>query len=129
MVYVDNRVVGKAPTTTSQPYGLHTVRVELDGYKTDARTVDLQTSSMAVPFELRAVVVTGKVNILGGAGTSGAALFVDGARVGQLPGTANLSEGTHSFKVELPDGTSFTRVLNIRFEVPGRPVTVTLESP
>ena len=129
MVYVDNRAVGKSPISTDQPYGLHTVRVELDGYKTDARTVDLQTSSMAVPFELRPVVVTGKVNILGGGGTSGAALYVDGNRVGQLPATANLSEGTHTFKVELADGTSFTRILNIRFEVPGRPVTVTLEAP
>jgi len=129
MVFVDNREIGKSPVTTTQPFGLHTVRVQLPGYHTDARTVDMQTGSMAVPFELGPVVVTGKVNILGGTGTSGAELYIDQNIVGKLPATTSLSEGTHTFEVLLADGTRFSQVLNIRFEEPGRPVTVTLNSP
>jgi len=125
-VFVDGRSIGRSPITTDLDYGMHTVRVEMAGYKSDARAVDVQVADMSVPFELRPVVVSGDVNIFG---ATGSRVFVDDNPVGNLPTTARLSEGKHSFRVVTEDGSSFTLSREVRFDVPGRAVTVVLSEP
>jgi len=123
-VYVDNRQVGAAPASSELPFGLHTIRVELNGYKSASRTVDVEVGELEVPFELEPLVVTGQVNIFG---KTGAQVYVDGSLGGKIPVTAQVSEGSHSFKVVGDDGAIIERSHDIQFEVPGRPVSITLD--
>ena len=103
--------------------GNHTVRAELAGHKPAARSIELATNQLDLNFTLRPVVVTGQVNIYG---TPQAKVFIDGNPVGEIPVTALLSEGAHQFEVVTADGQRFTRKYDIRFRVPGVPVTITL---
>jgi hypothetical protein len=126
-VFVDDRAVGNTPYTVQMDYGSHTVRVEKPGYHSGARAIDVASASLAVPFELAPVVVTGEVHIFG---TPGHILRVDGEEIGKIPATAKLSEGTHRFEVTDPaTGRSLSSSRDIRFEAAGRAITVTLGSP
>jgi hypothetical protein len=124
-VFVDDREVGRSPHTGQLSVGRHSIRVELDGYKPATRAVDASTGDVVIPFELRPVVVSGQVNIFG---TAGATVFVDGTRLGQIPVTATISEGPHTFEVVAADGTRFTQQHDVRFSVPGKPVTLSLNA-
>ncbi|MCK6504779.1 PEGA domain-containing protein [Myxococcota bacterium] len=121
-VYVDNRQVGRSPLSTDLGYGMHTIRVELGGYSSEQRTIDVQVPEMAVPFELKPTVVTGTVNIFG---PTGATVLVDGAQVGKIPTSVKLTEGSHAFEVRTTDGSSFSRSQDVRFDG-GTTVSVTL---
>ena len=122
LVYVDDRQLGRSPLSAELNYGMHTVRVELGGYGSEKRTIDVQVPEMAMPFDLKALVVTGTVNIFG---PTGATVYVDGAQVGKIPTSVKLTEGAHSFRVETPEGSSFNSSKDVRFEA-GSTVSVTL---
>jgi hypothetical protein len=122
-VLVDGKAVGTAPWSGAVAYGNHNVKAELEGHKAAARNVELGTSQLDLNFTLRPVVVTGQVNIYG---TPQAKVFIDGNPVGEIPVTALLSEGPHQFEVVTADGQRFTRKYDIKFSVPGVPVTITL---
>ena len=107
-------------------HGSHTVRVELKGYKGDARAIQLASDRLAVSFELRAEVATGKVALFG---TPNSTVSVDGIHEGTIPFQIALNEGTHVFKVTLPNGETFSTSKEIRFGTDGRAVTINLSSP
>ncbi len=122
-IYIDDKAVGRAPLSWTIDYGPHRLRAELDGYKGDARSIDVQSEQLVVPFELQPMVVMGNVNIFG---TAGAQVLVDGSPIGVLPTMAKLSEGRHSFKVVQADGQTYTREHEIRFSQPGQSVSINL---
>ena len=124
-VYVDERQVGRSPLSSELGFGMHTIRVELGGYSSEQRTIDVEVPEMAVPFEMKALVVTGTVNIFG---PTGATVLVDGAQVGKIPTSVRLTEGAHAFDVRTADGSSFTRSQDVRFQG-GSTVSVTLSPP
>ncbi len=121
-VSIDGRAYGSSPLSAELEYGMHTIRVELGGYTSEARTIDVEVPEMAVPFELKPLVVTGTVNIFG---PTGSTVLVDGTQVGKIPTSVKLTEGTHTFRVETSEGTSFTRSQDVRFDS-GTTVSVTL---
>ncbi len=125
-VFVDDREVGRAPLDRLLPHGEHTVRVELPGYKSDARAVRLAAERLAVSFELRPEVKLGKVAVFG---VPQSRVSIDGSFVGTVPLQTQLSEGSHAFSVEMPDGQTFQTVQEVRFGSDGRPVTINLSSP
>ncbi|NOY25811.1 MAG: PEGA domain-containing protein [Oligoflexia bacterium] len=122
IVYVDDRQLGRSPLSAELGFGMHTIRLELGGYSSEQRTIDVQMPEMAVPFELKPLVVTGTVNIFG---PTGATVLVDGAQVGKIPTSVKLTEGPHSFEVKTADGSSFSHSQDVRFDG-GTTVSVTL---
>ncbi len=125
-VFLDDKKVGKAPLDRRIAHGSHTVRVEMPGYTSDARAIQLASDSMAVSFELRAELARGRVALFGVANST---VSIDGAQGGVVPFQVTLSEGTHVFQVTLPSGESFSTSRDIRFGTDGRTLTVNLASP
>lgn len=122
-VFLDNAPIGKTPLQREAPFGGHVLRVELAGFHDEARQVELASGSMSVPFELRAVVVTGEVHIFG---TPGYTVLVDGEEIGNIPVTAKLSEGTHRFEAISPAGERSSVSRDIQFDGSRKAVTVTI---
>ena len=122
-VYVDGTAVGTTPTSATVAYGNHTVKLSLDGYESTTRTVDVKTGSLSVPFQLKSTATTGRVNLFG---TTGSVVYDGSTKLGTIPVTAQLSEGTHTFKVVLPDGSSYSVTRNVQFPDGGRPVNIPL---
>ncbi len=123
-VYVDGTAVGTTPTSTTVAYGSHTVKIDMDGYEGSTRSVDVQTRSLSVPFQLKAVGgATGRVNLFG---TTGSVVYDGSTKLGTIPVTAQLTEGPHTFKVVLPDGSSYSVTRNVQFPDGGRPVNIPL---
>lgn len=122
-VFVDDRRVGQTPLKHSVDYGDHVLRIEKAGYHDEGRPVTVSTASMNVPFELRAVVVTGEVHIFG---TPGHTVLVDGEEIGKIPATAKLSEGPHRFESVAPTGERTSTSRDIQFGGSGKAVTVTI---
>lgn len=121
-VYIDNKQVGRSPVSTEITMGAHSVRLELGGYSSESKSINLNSPEMAASFELKPLVVTGTVNIFG---PTGAVVLVDGAQVGKIPTTVKLTEGAHTFEVRTVDGTSYSSSRDVRFNG-GSTVTVTL---
>lgn len=65
---------------------------------------------------------TGMVNYFG---VTGARVYVDGTLTGTIPSASLLTEGEHAFQVELPNGTSFELIKDVRFEG-GAPLNLAL---
>lgn len=125
-VFVDDQARGQTPTKVELPQGLHTVRLELDGHQPAARSVNLSGDTANVSFELSPLAVVGQVNLFG---PPGAEVYADGKALGKLPATGKLSEGSHTFKVVTPDGTEFTRTVQVQFAAPGQPAIISLAGP
>jgi outer membrane biosynthesis protein TonB len=123
-LYVDDVLVGQTQVTTKpMDYGMHYVKAQLDGYRSESRPVDLRSPQVSVPFELKPLVIRGTVLLIG---PPGAQCFVDGNPGPKLPGSISVSEGTHTFRVVMLDGSSFTRTQKISFTSGGKPPRVQL---
>ena len=119
-------MVGKSPLEIRVPYGNHTVKVDLQGFESGTRSLNLVSEAMSVPFELRKAVVRGKVALFGVPGSS---VDIDGSPAGTIPFQVKLDEGSHTFTVKLPSGETFTTPRDVRFGSDGRPVTINLTTP
>lgn len=123
-VYVDDKQVGQTPLSTDLDFGLYIIRLELDGYRATSQTLRMKDATASLSFALDAVPITGQVNLFGLA--AGAEVWLGERKLGALPVSTRLEEGTHTFRVVLPDGSTFSQTREIRFSNPGQPVTVTL---
>lgn len=121
-VFLGGKQIGRTPVSTEVTYGTHAVRIELGGYASEQRSLNLSSPELAASFELKPLVVSGTVNIFG---PTGATVLVDGAQVGKIPTSVKLTEGAHSFEVRTADGTTYSSSRDIRFNG-GSTVTVTL---
>lgn len=125
-IFVDETSKGRTPLTVELPYGVHHVRVQMAGYKTEVRDVNIRVRDLTVPFTLKPEVVTGQVNVYG---PDGFKVVVDGHDMGTMPVTVQVSEGLRQFKLVGPDGKTCTTPREVKFKAAGRPETVTLECP
>jgi len=99
------------------------VRAELEDYRTNSRTIDVQVSEVAVPFRLEAASLSGQCNLLG---EPGASVAMDGGPVGNLPVTVPCSPGGHRFEVMPGSGVAFTVSKTVSFSQAGETVVVFL---
>jgi len=123
-VYLDDKQIGQTPLSADVDYGVYIVRLELDGYRATSQTLKMDGPTAALNLALNAVPVSGQVNLFGL--VPGSVVWLGERKLGALPVSTRLEEGTQTFRVVLPDGTSFTQTREIRFSTPGQPVTVTL---
>lgn len=126
-VYINDQQRGKTPLTVDLPYGAYNIRVVKSGFKTEVRDVNIRVAELSVPFNLRAEVVTGQLNVYG---PTGYRVFIDGYDRGAMPLTVQVSEGVRQFRlVNDADGSGCTVPKDIKFRTPGRPETLTLSCP
>jgi hypothetical protein len=95
-VTVDGKPAGTTPVEHDVPYGSHTVRVSLDGYKPETRDVGIHVRKLPLPFTLQPKTRTGIVKL---SAPGAARVLVDGNDVGVLPARFTLNEGSHEFQV------------------------------
>jgi len=108
-VFIDGDPIGVTPLEKDVPYGTHAVELRLAGHENATRSVSVENPETPLSFELVAQARSGPVIVVL-EGWDGAALYVDGEKVGVLPARIQISEGSHDFKVESPSGTqSVTR--------------------
>ncbi|NNE35436.1 MAG: serine/threonine protein kinase [Rhodothermales bacterium] len=115
-VFIDDELRGSTPITVDAvPAGSRSVRIELDGYKSDSRFADVEPGS-----EPEIMVTLQKVGVASGSvmvrtTPAGASILVDG-----VPrGTANrliqdLSVGSHTVRVQLDGYDSAQQRVRIR---------------
>ncbi|MBN1337072.1 MAG: PEGA domain-containing protein [Deltaproteobacteria bacterium] len=131
-VRIGDTIVGRTPID-HHPLapGSHTVRVEMDGYQSLSRMVNLKSDQHedlgTIPLE-SAARITGKVTLWGD-GLDGAKVFVDHEYVGLLPIQTTLEEGSHAFFVQPSSGDAFSVVRNVKFEGSGIGVSLELQRP
>ena len=123
MVYVNGRRIGRSPTETEVPFGVHEVRVEKNDYKSNSRKVSVKSAKVSVPFRLDPAVVSGKCNLLG---STGAVVTMNGKAVGSLPLTVSCAPGNHTFKVTPKEGAAFTTSRAVAFTTAGETATIFL---
>ncbi len=123
MVYVDDRRVGRSPTGTEVTYGSHTVRAELDNYRTLTRNVDVQVPQFSIPLRMQSSSVSGTCSLMGPVGAN---VVMDGRNIGSLPRSVSCTQGPHRFRVTPTGGSAYTLTRDIVIAEPGAAVTVSL---
>ncbi|MFT5685987.1 MAG: hypothetical protein ACI8RZ_006942, partial [Myxococcota bacterium] len=78
----------------------------------ETRSVDMQSSELAVPFELKPNIDKGTVHIYG---KTGHLIYIDGSPVGTSPINTSLPPGRHTIRVVAEDGTSSTITAEVEF--------------
>ncbi len=105
LLVVDGRMRGQLPRTA--PFrlmpGTHVVRVMQDGYEPFEKEVSIQAGkSASLDALLKALRESGRLRVEM-TGEEGAELYVDGARLGNVPWEGTLSAGRHYFFVKTSD--------------------------
>ena len=117
IVYINERRIGRSPTSTEVDFGAHNVRVEKLDYRTDTRVVNVQSNEVSVPIRLASAALVGKCNLLG---EPGADVAMNGRRIGSLPLTVECSPGVHRFDIQpASGGDPFTKSVAVTFVHPG----------
>ena len=109
-VRVDGGFAGFTPVVWGDRPGNVTVEVELDGFQSESRRVQVRPGAITdVNFNLRPVVREGRANFT--SDPRGADLYVEGRFIGSTPtGPIELLPGTYSARYELPGyGTETVR--------------------
>jgi hypothetical protein len=101
-VFVDGRFVGTTPVSYGARAGSREVSIELSGYETFRRVVDLNGGGTAtISTDLRAIRRTGTVSFA--SSPSGAEVFLNGRSLGTTPtGSITLDEGSYEARYVLP---------------------------
>jgi hypothetical protein len=116
-VTVDGVKKGTTPLTVNLTLGNHVVDIQLAGYSKVHKNLTVAEGGTSLPVELWQETKIGKV-FVAVQGADGKTLTVDGIAVGRLPVTIDLTEGSHEFAVEGPDGPKVTR--DVTFNDAGR---------
>jgi hypothetical protein len=93
------------------PYGTYDVEIQLDGHRKFKQTLEVRNAKISLPATLDRV---GKAFVVL-AGREGQTLLVDGKVAGKLPLTLELTQGSHTFSVEGPDGSAFQVTRDVDF--------------
>jgi hypothetical protein len=122
-VWLGGKRLGSAPISTTIDFGSHSIKVELDGYQTQTRAIDMQSAALAVPFELKPSASTGTVHIYG---KTGHLIYIDGNPVGTSPVNTTLAPGRHTIRVVAESGTSSTITAKVQFTDATKPFIIDL---
>ena len=126
-VFIDGKVVGRTGYTTRLDFGQYTVRVELDGYKTESRVVIVGTEEgVHVPIELKRRERVARVTVTAPVGSK--IIVDDDPKEHAAPAFISLTEGLHSFRVTTPDG-SFILQREVEIDEKGRAKPIALDMP
>ena len=125
VVWLDTKRLGSAPISSTVDFGRYTIKVELDGYRTEIRSVDVQSASLSVPFELKSILAEGTVHIYG---KIGHLIYIDQTPVGTSPVNTTLTPGRHTIRVVAEDGSSATITRDVQFTDATTPFIIDLSS-
>ena len=124
-VWLGSKRLGTSPVSTTVDFGSHSLKIELDGYQTQTRTIDMQSATLAVPFELKPSAAAGTVHIYGKAGHL---IYIDGTSVGTSPVNTTLTPGRHTIRIVAESGTSSTITEEIQFVDATTPFIINLDN-
>lgn len=122
-IAIDGVPAGVSPVKQVLPFGKHTISATLAGYEPSTATVNLLSATITKSIELKATLVKGTIYV---SAPEGATIKMDGVVIGTGRATVTVTEGSHSFEVVNPDGTTRSKTQNIRFNAEGRAVSVAL---
>lgn len=122
-VTVDGTALASGATSWSGAPGRHVVSGKAPGYKSQDKSVDLAASGGDVALVLEKEVSSGVVKLFG---TPGSQVFVGDLRIDSLPAQIELAEGTYTFRVVMPDQSSYTVQKAVKFNAAGQPINVSL---
>lgn len=127
-IYVDGEVLGRGDVTVAKiKPGQHTVRAELDGYRTESRIVEIPNGGR-VAEELRLENIMGRLEII--TAPANAKLFLNGKNVGTTKPrkskpeissvftVPNLKEGQYTLVVKRDGHNEVTRRITIKPSAP-----------
>lgn len=94
-VYIDDKLVGRTPSTFNALIGSRKVSIRRSGYNTEERTLTIrETESAHVDVKLNDIIPI-KIS-----STPNASLYIDGKEVGKTPWSNNLMAGEHKIKLK-----------------------------
>jgi hypothetical protein len=123
VVWLSGKRLGVAPLSTTIDFGNHSIKVELDGYQTESRSIDMQSAAVTVPFELKRSATSGTVHIYG---KTGHLIYIDGNPVGTSPVNTTLTPGRHTIRVVAESGTSSSITEEVQFSDATTPFIIDL---
>lgn len=122
-VKIDGRARGNSPARVTLKPGQYEVRVELKDHFPQTKVVTLASGGTAkAGFQLESnapkpSVAQGTLNVIT---ASPAALWIDGVSRGRTPTTVTLSEGPHSFKLQIDGQPPHEESFNVKFNADGK---------
>ena len=107
--------LGATPLTTRLPKGQHVIVLKLDGHVQSVETVTVRRANQSFRFlleraKLGAVRVVSKKK----GALKGAAIFVDGERVGSVPDVIEVQIGARQIEVKKPGFTTYERWIEVQ---------------
>ena len=114
-VTLDGQRLGRSPQEVFVAYGAHTIQVQKNGFREEQKNITVSAEELSVPFELTPEIINGTVQIMG---PPGSMIQVNNQNVGTSPAVTTLIPGRYSIRVMQPDGTSFSRLVDVQFESP-----------
>jgi len=111
-VTVDGESKGTTPVVITLPPGSYEVVVELDGYRTETRTVPLTAGTQKTENFALTEVPSGTLNIT--SNPSGATILIDGNDRGRTPQSSlRVSTGQHRVEIRQNGYESYTQNVNV----------------
>jgi formylglycine-generating enzyme required for sulfatase activity len=108
-VLAGGEIRGRTPLASGieLPAGEHQIIIRADGYAEFSQTVEIE--GMGRRQTVTAALIPASASVTVRSSTAGAALWVDGRQVGELPVTIDLPAGTRAIEIRAPRHKSWTR--------------------
>jgi len=115
-IYIDgkeHKAKGKGKLKLKLDKGSHKIRVELPGYRTLEK--DIEVSKKQEHFELKLDAAKAQILLRPSADDEarGAQIFIDGAAAGTVPADVDAKPGQHTVEVRKPGFKTYTETVNI----------------
>lgn len=117
VVFVDGRQRGSTPAEVELDSGVHSIRVEKDGFFSESRDLDVRKPSHLERFKLNPRDQRVTVNCYG---PDASKVYLDGQVICAIPGSGTLKAGRHTFRVVTPD-RFFKMVVDVQARPDGSP--------
>jgi hypothetical protein len=124
-VFMNDKLIGLTPFTSTLPYGGYTMRVVADGYEPLVQQVQLRTDT-TLNLELKPIRPVREpperpqhreYSLSVDANVRGAKVFIDDRQVGNVPFRGRVPEGQHSVRVVAEGFEEYAKTLDVNGDV------------